>query len=481
MSGSARNFERDFVGAIDPSRIALIERSRSGDRRLWDFATLREHAGAYAGALAREGVGPGDVVMTLIGNRPEWVITLLACFRIGAVALPCSEQLTQRDLSVRLRRVPVAAIVADERNAPVIHETAPTCPVLWVSDPDLSRTPTAGHVDLRDTDPAVMIFTSGTSGEPKCAVHGQRYLWGQELQATAWVNAMPGEVSWCTAASGWSKSARNAFIAPWMTGATALLHDARFDVDERLAIVEEENVNVLCMAPTEYRALIKRSAPRPISSLRSTISAGEPLDAGVLSAWTETMGLDIRDGYGQTETGQLTAVGPNDEPRPGSMGKPLPGIKLWVEDGELVADPATIPTFFLGYYGERVAPGPWRTGDLAHADDDGFLYFEARTDNVIISAGYRIGPAEVEAVLLEHPAVAEAACVAYPDQERGSIVRAMIVLTPGVVAAEELSAEIQNHVRSVTAPYKYPRRIDFVESLPRTASGKIERAALRDL
>ncbi len=481
MSGSVRNFERDFVGAMDPFRVALIERSRSGRRRLWDFATLRRHAAAYAGALAREGVRPGDVVMTLIGNRPEWVITMLACFRMGAVALPSNEQLTPRDLAGRLRRVPVAAIVADERNASVIHEAAPGCSALWISDPGLVHAPAAAHVDLSDDDPAIMIFTSGTSGEPKCAVHGQRYLWGQELQATAWVDARPGEVSWCTAASGWSKSARNAFIAPWMTGATALLHDERFDVDQRLELIEEENVNVLCMAPTEYRALIKRGAPRPSASLRSTISAGEPLDAGVLSAWAECMGLDIRDGYGQTETGQLAAVGPNDEPRPGSMGKPLPGVKLWTEDGELVADPATIPTFFLGYYGEPMHPSPWHTADRVRADDDGYLYFEARTDDVIISAGYRIGPVEVEAALLQHPAVAEAACTSYPDEERGAIVRAMIVLTPGATASERLVIDIQNHVRSVTAPYKYPRRIDFVENLPRTASGKIERAALKDL
>ena len=201
----------------------------------------------------------------------------------------------------------------------------------------------------------------------------------------------------------------------------------------------------------------------------------------MLDVWERAVGLKIRDGYGQTETGQLTGAPLGEEPRPGSMGRPLPGIRLWIEDGELVADPTTIPTFFLGYLGDPPPPmdQPWRTGDRVSETDDGWLHFEGRADDVIISAGYRIGPFEVESALVSHPAVAEAAVVSAPDEERGAIVRAVVVLCDGYVAGDALTGELQDHVKSVTAPYKYPRRIDYVAELPKTASGKIRRAQLR--
>jgi len=333
-------------------------------------------------------------------------------------------------------------------------------------------------------DPCLITFTSGTAGEPKAVVHGQRYLSGQRVQAEHWLAPQPGDLVWCTAASGWSKSARNAFIAPWIRGAAALLHDARFEPAERLELIEREGVNVLCMAPTEYRVIAKRATLRPIASLRGLVSAGEALNPEVLRAWQEATGLQIRDGYGQTETGQLTGMPPGEEVRPGSMGRALPGVELSIEDGELVADPATVPTFFLGYGeadGVASAPaGPWRTGDRVTRDDDGYLFFEGRTDDVIISAGYRIGPFEVESALVEHEAVAEAAVVAAPDDERGSIVRAVVVLRDGFAASGDLARALQDHVKEQTAPYKYPRRVDFAVELPKTASGKVRRALLRE-
>jgi acyl-coenzyme A synthetase/AMP-(fatty) acid ligase len=210
------------------------------------------------------------------------------------------------------------------------------------------------------------------------------------------------------------------------------------------------------------------------------VAAGEALDPGVLGAWHEATGLWIRDGYGQTETGQLTGMPPGERPRAGSMGRPLPGVALTVEGGELVlAEPATDPTFFLRYLGEAPHTGPWRTGDRVRADDDGFLHFEGRTDDVIISAGYRIGPVEVETALGSHPAVADAAVVAAPDDERGSVVRAVVVVRDGFAPSPALAAELQDHVKARTAPYKYPRIVDFAAELPRTPSGKVRRAALR--
>jgi acyl-coenzyme A synthetase/AMP-(fatty) acid ligase len=238
-------------------------------------------------------------------------------------------------------------------------------------------------------------------------------------------------------------------------------------------------VDVLCMAPTEYRVIAKRARLGPVESLRSLVAAGEALNPEVLRAWEEATGLRIRDGYGQTETGQLTGNLVGDQARPGSMGRALPGVSLWIEDGELVGDPATFPTFFLGYVDEAPPAGVWRTGDRVHEDEEGFLFFEGRNDDVIISSGYRIGPFEVESALIAHDAVAEAAVVAAPDEERGAVVRAVVVLQPGHQRSEALARELQAHVRAHTAPYKYPRIVDFADELPKTSSGKVRRAALR--
>jgi acyl-coenzyme A synthetase/AMP-(fatty) acid ligase len=251
---------------------------------------------------------------------------------------------------------------------------------------------------------------------------------------------------------------------------------------------------VLCMAPTEYRVIAKRATLRELGHVRGMVAAGEALNPEVLRAWREATGVEIRDGYGQTETGQLTGAPLGEAVRPGSMGRALPGVELRIEDGELLADPTTVPTFFLGYLGEHVRrdedgawsvedrrdAGAWHTGDRVGEDEHGWLHFEGRNDDVIISAGYRIGPFEVESALVAHPAVAEAAAVAAPDEERGSVVRAVVVLREGAYApSPELARELQDHVKRETAPYKYPRIVDFVQELPKTASGKVRRAALR--
>jgi acyl-coenzyme A synthetase/AMP-(fatty) acid ligase len=423
----------------------------------------------------------GDVVLTLIGNRPDWVVAMVACFRQGYVVLPCNEQLRAHDLRVRLDACPPALVVCDERNADVLARSGwhgPTVVVPGVEAPPALDPPPPA--DLAPTDPCLITFTSGTAGEPKAVVHGQRYLAGQALQAEHWLAPRAGDLVWCTASSGWSKSARNVFVAPWMRGAAALLHDARFDPSERLEMLEREHVNVLCMAPTEYRVIAKRAALRPVASLRGLVAAGEALNPEVLRAWEEATGLQIRDGYGQTETGQLTGMPPGDAVRPGSMGRALPGIGVSIDDGELVVDPATVPTFFLRYEGSAAPSGVWRTGDRVARDDDGYLFFEGRTDDVIISAGYRIGPFEVESALVAHEAVAEAAVVAAPDDERGSVVRAVVVLRDGFAASDALARALQDHVKAQTAPYKYPRIVEFAAELPKTASGKVRRALLRE-
>jgi len=471
---SQTNFAVDVVEAAPAGAPALVERAADGGRRAWSFGNVAERSGRLAGALAARGVRPGDVVMTLVGNRPQWVCAMVACFRQGFVVLPCTEQLRAKDLALRLAVARPAAVVCDPRNRAVLEAAGWSGPVLW--DEEAAVLPAAA---LAPDDPCLITFTSGTAGEPKAVVHAQRYLAGQRLQAEHWLAPAAGDLVWCTAASGWSKSARNVFVAPWLRGAAALLHDARFEPEERLALLEEERVAVLCMAPTEYRVIAKRAELRPLPALRGLVAAGEALNPEVLRAWEDATGLQVRDGYGQTETGQLTGNLASEPARPGSMGRALPGVRLWVQDGELIADPATVPTFFRGYLGDDAPAGPWRTGDRVTQDDDGFLHFEGRTDDVIISAGYRIGPFEVESALVAHAAVAEAAVIAAPDDERGSVVRAVVVLRDGYAPSAGLARELQDHVKAQTAPYKYPRIVDFAAELPKTASGKVRRAALR--
>jgi acetyl-CoA synthetase len=476
------NFARDVVDAAPPERRALVELARDGGRREWSFNDVADHSARLAGAIQEGGAGRGDVVLTLIGNRPEWVLAMVACFRIGAVALACSEQLRAKDLRLRLAAAGPKLIVADERNLDELSAADPGCPVLSVPDESLFAHDPAPAVELEPTDPCLITFTSGTTGEPKGVVHGQRYLPGQRLQAEHWLDAREGDLVWCTAATGWSKSARNVFIAPWLRGAAALLHDARFDPVQRLEILAAERVNVLCMAPTEYRVIAKRATLAPVPDLRTLVAAGEALNPEVIRAFSEGTGLEIRDGYGQTETGQLTANPVGQPVRPGSMGLPLPGLDLQVIDGELVlADPGTDPTFFVSQLDGEPAPAgrPWHTGDSVVKDEHGYLYFEGRSDDLIISSGYRIGPFEVESALVSHAAVAEAAVVAAPDEERGSVVRAVVVLRDGFAPSTDLAAELQQHVREQTAPYKYPRIIDFAQELPKTSSGKVQRALLR--
>jgi acetyl-CoA synthetase len=478
------NFIQEVMEPVPASTLGIVAIDARGDRRDWHFGELIARSAGLSGAMAARGVGRCDVVMTLAGSRIEWVLTMLACFRMGAIALPCNPQLRRKDLEIRVAAAAPKLCIGEESVLGELPEDVAAMTLGEVADAlneDRPQETPADAAELDPDDPAIIIFTSGTTGDPKGVVYAQRYLTGQRLQAEHWVGARKGELAWCTAAPGWSKSTRNVFIAPWLRGAAALIHDSRFDPEERLSIVEREGVNVLCQAPTEYRMLAKRTELRPIASLRRMVSAGEPLNPEVIRAFREGMGTWIGDGYGQTETGAVSGMGPEDDDpaRDGSMGRPLPGVETRVVDGELQVKPASVPSFFSHYLGEEPFEGDWwTTGDHVRLDEDGYLWFEGRDDDIIVSAGYRIGPFEVESALVSHPAVAEAAAVAAPDEERGSVVRAVVVLANGS-PSEQLARELQNHVKRVTAPYKYPRIIEFAEALPKTPSGKIKRAELR--
>jgi acetyl-CoA synthetase len=471
------------------SRLGVVAVDGEANRRDWHFGELIACSAGLSGAFAARGVKRGDVVMTLVGNRIEWVLTLLACWRMGAVALPCNTQLRRQDLEHRVGAANPKLCVGEERLLAELPDGAPAMTLAEVEavlDEDRPQETPAAIAAMDAEDPALIVFTSGTTGEPRGVVHAYRYLFGQQTQAEHWFGSRKGDLAWCTTATGWSKSARNVFLAPWLTGAAAVIHDGRFDPAERLEFAAALGVNVLCQAPTEYRMLARRTELHELPALRRMVSAGEPLDPETIAAFKAATGLEPADGYGQTETGQVTGNLAGEPVRQGSMGRPLPGIETRIagaEDGaagELQLRASSSPTFFSRYLdGERFDDEWWPTGDLVRADADDYLFFEGRDDDIILSSGYRIGPTEVESALLSHPAVAEAAAVAAPDPERGAVVRAIVVprdREPG----EELARELQEHCKRETAPYKFPRIVEFAAELPKTSSGKIKRAQLRE-
>ena len=479
------NFVEDVVEGFPAARPALLEVDAEGSRRVHHFGELVARSAGLSGALAARGVGRGDAVMTLLGSRVEWVLTLLACWRMGAVALPCNPQLRRKDLAQRAQAADPKLAVGESRYLGELPDGIPYMDMddlALVFDEDRPQETPAQIERLDASDPAAIVFTSGTTGEPRGVVYPQRYLTGQRVQAEHWFGARANEVAWCTAAPGWAKSTRNAFVAPWLGGAVAVLHDGRFAPAERLKLCEELGVNVLCQAPTEYRMLAKRAELSPLPSLRRLVSAGEPIEPETIRHFRQHLGLSIGDGYGQTETGAISGMRPgeDDPAHYGSMGRPLPGIETRVVDGELQLRASSSPTFFARYLDGGEFDGEWwPTGDRVREDADGYLWFEGRGDDLILSSGYRIGPFEVESALVSHPAVAEAAAVAAPDPDRGAVVRAIVVLHDSRAQSEQLAHELQDHVKAQTAPYKYPRIVEFTAELPKTASGKIRRAELR--
>ncbi len=363
--------------------------------------------------------------------------------------------------------------------------------------------PDAAFPATRATDPALLYFTSGTTGHPKMVLHDHAYPLAHTVTARFWLDLGPQDLHWNISDTGWAKAAWSSLIAPWLEGA-ALLVDAspgRFDPRRTLQMLQDLGPSSLCAPPTIYRMLVLEDLTQyRFARLRSCVSAGEPLNPEVIETWRRATGLTIRDGYGQTETVCLAANFPDLPLRPGSMGQPTPGFDLAVidesgaelprgQEGDIAVrvKPAIPPGVFHGYYGDpegtaqRMVGDFYVTGDRGIRDADGYFWFVGRADDVILSAAYRIGPFEVESALMTHPAVAEAAVVASPDPIRGSVVKAFVVTRPGVSPSPDLASALQAHVQRVTAPYKYPREVEFVAELPKTVSGKIKRFELRAL
>ena len=492
---AAFNFTRDVVEvwAKDPLRSALTFVDNEGivDRRT--FADVARDAARWA-HLLRTRVDRGDRVLVVVGKVPAWHGVMLGAIKGGLVAVPCPTMLRARDLAFRVRHSGARLVVADRECEPEIEEMrnqiGDIVPVLYV---DEARHELATYMPMAPTEEttagesALILYTSGTTKEPKGVVHTHAYTWAQRMQAAQWLDAQEHDVVWCTAGTGWAKAIWNVLLGPWSQGAEVVVHESAFDPEERLSLLQRLGVTVLCQAPTEYRMLAKLDGLEStyLPKLRHAVSAGEPLNPEVITRFQDALGLTVHDGYGQTENSLLVANLPGVPVRPGSMGLPTEGHDVAVidESGAVCApgaegDIALLgrpPTLFRGYWDDpdetdaMFRDGWYVTGDRAVCDEQGYLWFVGRTDDVILSSAYRIGPFEVESALLEHPAVAESAVVGVPDPDRGQIVKAFVVVRPGHEPGERLAVELQDHVKAITAPYKYPRAISFVEELPKTS------------
>jgi acetyl-CoA synthetase/medium-chain acyl-CoA synthetase len=501
------NFTRDVVEAIatDPLKSAMTFVDREG---IVDRRTFHEIAGDAArwAHLMRTRLDRGDRVVLAIGNVPAWHTAMLGAIKSGLVAVPCPRDLRARDLAFRVRDSGARLVVADRSLELEVeemrHQVGASVSVVFLDEAldELRRyMPVAPTEDTTAGETALILYTSGTDQEPKGVVHTHAFTWAQRAQATHWLDVHEGDVVWCTSEPGWAKGIWNSLLGPWSHGAEIVVHDGPFDAQERLSLVQRLGVTILAQTPTEYRMLAKLEKLEftHLPRLRHAVSAGEPLNPEVIARFQDALGLTVHDGYGQTENCLLIANTPGVPIRPGSMGLPTPGHDVAVIDefGQVCppgveGDLALIgrpPTLFAGYWEapertDAVFRDDWYlTGDRATRDADGYFWFAGRADDVIISAGYRISPFEVESALLEHPAVAESAVVGVPDIDRGQIVKAFVVLRPGQEPADRLATELQDHVTAVTAPYNCPREVAFLDELPKTASGKVQRSALRRL
>ena len=498
--------------AQDENRQAIRWIDSKGNRRVISYKQLIENMNQYANALTSLGVELGDRVLVIVPRLPEAYNVYLACLKAGIVPIACSEMLRASDLQYRIEHASAKAVIAFDAFTTEINKIEGYDHILkciigddeegWINLSTLAAqqsTEFEAAATSRD-DMAFLSYTSGTTGKPKGVVHS--HGWGYAHVRTAasnWLGVHEGDLVWATAAPGWQKWIWSPFLSTIMLGATAFVYYGGFEGDKYLQLIQEEKINILCCTPTEYRIMAKLDTLKnyDLSSLRSAVSAGEPLNRPVIDTFMKLFNLKVRDGYGQTENTLLIGTMENMELRPGSMGKPTPGnnIKIINTEGEEVA-PGEVgdiavhkssPALFKEYYRdlERTQAayrGDWYiTGDQASYDEDGYFWFEGRGDDIIISSGYTIGPFEVEDALNKHEAVQECAVVAAPDEIRGSIVKAYIVLKENYNSFDEDSMikELQEHVKTLTAPYKYPRSIEFLKELPKTTSGKIRRVELR--
>ncbi len=517
------NFGFDVIDyfAREADKTAYIAVDASGEQvREYRFSDLSQASNRFANVLRQIGVERGDSAIVILPRVPAWYEVMVGCIKTGVASLPGTTLLTPKDIEYRVNKAQASIAIVGTDQVEKIEQVRDICPGLkhlifvdgqrdgWLSYTDAcaeaSEILDSGQVGgpTRSDEMMLAFFTSGTTANPKMVPHAHSYALAHLITGTFWLDLNESDVHWTLSDTGWAKAAWGVLFAPLLCRAATVLYDggAGFDADIHLKLISKLRVSTFCAPPTIYRLFAQMDLSQyDLGSIRHSISAGEPLNPEVIRVWYETTNTTVHDGYGQTETVNLVGNVPGTEVRPGSMGKPVPGFDVQIvdDDGKVVADDdighiavrLTEPRplgLFSGYYEgpdsrsrDSFRHGWYYTGDTATRDSEGYIWFVGRSDDVITSAAYRISPFEVESVLLQHDAVAESAVVAKPDSLRGHIVKAFVVLASGYSASDELAKELMDFVKTTTAPYKYPREIEFRQELPKTISGKIRRVELR--
>ncbi|RYL88829.1 acyl--CoA ligase [Sporolactobacillus sp. THM7-4] len=498
----------------DSDKIAIRWENEAGDRKSFTYHQLIELGNRFANILTGLGLKKGDRIMAIVPRIIDAYVIYLGALKAGIAVIPGSEMLRSLDISYRINQGEAKAIVAYHDYTTQVDRIQDAMPSLqykisaagesegWLSMAKLmsQASPDFTAVETRKDDMAFLTYTSGTSGTPKAVVHSHAWAYAHlRIAPKRWLNIHEEDTVWATAGPGWQKWVWSPFLSVLGKGATGIVFFGRFHPEKQLQLLQDYKVNVLCCTPTEYRLMAKVDGLEKydLSNLHTAASAGEALNRGVIDTFKETFGIQLRDGYGQTESTLLIGTMVDTEVRPGSMGKPILDEFVTVIDEEGHPVPAGVvgniavrrdfPALFRTYYKqperykEAVRGNYFLTGDRASKDKDNYFWFHGRRDDVIISSGYTIGPVEVEDALLKHEAVKDCAVVASPHPIRGNIVKAFVVLKDTYTGSQSLIKELQAFVKNETAPYKYPRAIEFVDELPKTVSGKIKRSALRDL
>jgi acetyl-CoA synthetase len=513
----------DWYAENEPERPALIWCDDETDDVTFTFAELAKRTNQVANMLKAQGVGRGDSVLLVMKSRHEFWPAILACHKLFAYAIPGTHMLKEHDLTYRFTKGNIKAVMAVESDT-LLDEidlaqkaTGDILKVkISISGPRPGWLDYNGEIDKystdfqappreernANTDPMLIYFTSGTSGMPKMVAHNYTYALGHILTAKYWQCCEDGGLHYTVADTGWGKAVWGKLYGQWLAGSIVFVYDYdKFDAVNMLKKIQRYKVTTFCAPPTVYRFLIKEDLTHyDLSSIHYAVTAGEPLNPEVFLRFQEKTGLLLREAFGQTELVVTTANWPWMEPKPGSMGKPSPGYKIDLlnsdglpaevgDEGEMslsTTGETLPPGLFIGYHkdpemtADRWHDGYYHMGDMAWKDEDGYLWFVGRADDVIKTSGYRVGPFEVESVVMQHPAVLECAITGVPDPVRGQVIKSTIVLAKGYEKSEELKKEIQTFVKDNTAPYKYPRIIEFVDTLPKTISGKIRRTEIRE-